>query len=163
MSPLSDSLSLRLRHTGLAMPDAMTRGLIMQKACRNPGGPRHLVGTRFQVCFTPLTGVLFTFPSRYWYTIGRPLVFSLRRWSSRIPTRFHVSRSTQVPEPSLSLSNTGLSPSLAELSCSLLLVTRESVIPALQPRTDESARFGLFPVRSPLLGESMFLSFPAGT
>ena len=74
-----------------------------------------------------------------------------------------MSRSTQVPEPSLSLSNTGLSPSLAELSCSLLLVTRESVIPALQPRTDESARFGLFPVRSPLLRKSMFLSFPPPT
>ena len=74
-----------------------------------------------------------------------------------------MSRSTQVPEPSLSLSNTGLSPSLAELSCSLLLVTRESVIPALQPRTDESARFGLFPVRSPLLGESRLISLPAGT
>ncbi len=28
------------------------------------------VGIRFQVCFTPLVGVLFTFPSRYWCTIG---------------------------------------------------------------------------------------------
>ena len=32
---------------------------------------RLLVGIRFQVCFTPLIGVLFTFPSRYWCTIGR--------------------------------------------------------------------------------------------
>jgi hypothetical protein len=32
---------------------------------------RLLVGLWFQVCFTPLTGVLFTFPSRYWFTIGR--------------------------------------------------------------------------------------------
>ena len=30
-----------------------------------------LVGIRFQELFTPLTGVLFTFPSRYWFTIGR--------------------------------------------------------------------------------------------
>ena len=29
------------------------------------------VGVRFQVYFTPLVGVLFTFPSRYWFTIGR--------------------------------------------------------------------------------------------
>ena len=29
-----------------------------------------------------LTGVLFTFPSRYWFTIGRWRVFSLTRWSS---------------------------------------------------------------------------------
>ena len=41
-----------------------------------------LVGIRFQVLFTPLTGVLFTFPSRYWFTIGRLEVFSLTRWSS---------------------------------------------------------------------------------
>ena len=31
---------------------------------------RLLVGIRFQVYFTPLVGVLFTFPSRYWFTIG---------------------------------------------------------------------------------------------
>ena len=29
------------------------------------------VGIRFQVSFTPLVGVLFTFPSRYLFTIGR--------------------------------------------------------------------------------------------
>ena len=57
-----------------------------------------LVSTRFQVLFTPLTGVLFTFPSRYWFTIGCRRVFSLRRWSSRIPTGFLVSRGTWVPD-----------------------------------------------------------------
>ena len=31
---------------------------------------RLLVGIRFQVYFTPLLGVLFTFPSRYLFTIG---------------------------------------------------------------------------------------------
>ena len=54
-----------------------------------------LVGIRFQVLFTPLTGVLFTFPSRYWFTIGRQRVFSLTRWSSWILAGFHVSRDTQ--------------------------------------------------------------------
>src|SRR5688572_32037810 len=56
-----------------------------------------LVGTRFQVLFTPLTGVLFTFPSRYWFTIGRQGVFSLTRWSSQLPAGFPVSRGTQEP------------------------------------------------------------------
>jgi len=42
--------------------------------------------------------VLFTFPSRYLFTIGRQGVFSLARWSSRIPPGFHVSRSTRVPD-----------------------------------------------------------------
>ena len=56
-----------------------------------------LVDTRFQKLFTPLAGVLFTFPSRYWFTIGHQVVFSLGRWSSQIPTGFLVSRCTQVP------------------------------------------------------------------
>ena len=53
-----------------------------------------LVGNRFQVLLTPLTGVLFTFPSRYLFTIGRHLVFSLMQWSALIHTRFHVSGAT---------------------------------------------------------------------
>ena len=52
------------------------------------GGLRLLVGIRFQVLFHSPPGVLFTFPSRYWCTIGRVRVFSLGRWSSRIPTEF---------------------------------------------------------------------------
>ena len=81
----------------LATPDVMTRGLIMQKACCNPEGPQHLVGTRFQVCFTPLTGVLFAFPSRYLFAIGHRLVFSLGGWAPRIRTEFHVFRPTWDP------------------------------------------------------------------
>jgi hypothetical protein len=55
---------------------------------------RLIVGTRFQVLFHSAPAVLFTFPSRYWFTIGRQVVFSLRRWSSLIQTGFHVSRPT---------------------------------------------------------------------
>ena len=39
--------------------------------------------------------MLFTFPSRYWFTIGQRVVFSLGRWSSRIPTGFHVPGGTR--------------------------------------------------------------------
>jgi len=68
----------------------------MQKVRRHPTwGLRPIVGRRFQVLLTPLTGVLFTFPSRYWFTIGRHLVFSLTQWSAQIHTGFHVSRATQ--------------------------------------------------------------------
>ena len=59
-----------------------------------------LVDIRFQKLFTPLAGVLFTFPSRYWFTIGHQVVLSLGRWSSQIPTGFLVSRRTQVPSRS---------------------------------------------------------------
>ena len=54
-----------------------------------------LVGKWFQVLFHSPPGVLFTFPSRYLFTIGRQVVFSLGRWSSQIPTGFHVPRGTQ--------------------------------------------------------------------
>ena len=57
---------------------------------------RLLVGTRFQVLFHSPLGVLFTFPSRYWFAIGHRRVFSLGEWSPRIPAGFHVSGSTRV-------------------------------------------------------------------
>ena len=53
-----------------------------------------LVSAGFQVLFHSPPGVLFTFPSRYCFTIGHQVVFSLGRWSSLLPTRFHVSRGT---------------------------------------------------------------------
>ena len=55
-----------------------------------------LVSAGFQVLFHSPPGVLFTFPSRYWFTIGHRGVFSLTRWSWWIPTGFLVSRRTQV-------------------------------------------------------------------
>jgi hypothetical protein len=61
-----------------------------------------LVGTRFQVLFHSPSGVLFTFPSRYWCTIGHGRVCSLGGWSPQIPTGFLVSRRTQVPRPLVS-------------------------------------------------------------
>ena len=48
----------------------------------------------FRFYFTPLKGVLFTFPSRYLFTIGHQRVFSLSRWACQIQTEFHVFRST---------------------------------------------------------------------
>ena len=56
---------------------------------------RLLVGIRFQVYFTPLVGVLFTFPSRYLFTIGHQGVFRLGGWSPHVQTGFHVSRLTR--------------------------------------------------------------------
>jgi hypothetical protein len=63
------------------------------------------------------------------------------------------------------LSRTGLSPPMACLSSTVLLADH-FVTPmwkALQPRRGKPPRFGLFPFRSPLLGKSIFLSFPAVT
>ena len=57
---------------------------------------RPLVSIRFQVLFHSPSGVLFTFPSRYYSAIGRQRVFSIGQWSAQVPTWFHVSRGTQV-------------------------------------------------------------------
>ena len=60
--------------------------------------------------------MLFTFPSRYWYTIGLTGVFSLAGWSRRIRAGFLVSRVTQDTTGPRVASHTGLSPSMAVLS-----------------------------------------------
>src|SRR5829696_8271066 len=54
----------------------VTRRLILQKARHQatgkPATPFDCLWARgFRYCFTPLIGVLFTFPSRYSFTIGR--------------------------------------------------------------------------------------------
>ena len=149
----------------LTSHDRETRWLIMQKARSHRASPartacrQSVSGSRF----TPLTGVLFTFPSRYWYTIGRQGVLSLGRWSSQIPTGFLVSRGTQVPPAPRSMSGTGLSPSMTRLPRRFPCLIVDRLMEALQPRTPGGARFGLFPVRSPLLRESLLISFPTGT
>ena len=71
-----------------------------------------LVNIGFQVLFHSPPGVLFNFPSRYFFTIGYQLVFSLTGWSPLFHTRFHVSRTTLDSTLSTCFSYTGLSPSL---------------------------------------------------
>jgi hypothetical protein len=68
----------------------------MQKARRHPTqGLRPLVSVRFQGLFTPLLGVLFTFPSQYSFTIGLLGVFSLGGWCRQIRRGFLLSPPTQ--------------------------------------------------------------------
>ena len=107
--------------------------------------------------------MLFTFPSRYWFAIGLLRVFSLGGWSRRIHTGFLVSRATQGSATLRMASCTGLSPSMEPLSRGFhspcVLRSRGPTTP-LRP---EPEGFGLFPVRSPLLGESFLFSLPTGT
>ena len=103
-SAASDSVAiLKARfHCGsvptLTSPLTATRWLILQKARRHTAGVlRLLVGARFQVLFHSPLGVLFTFPSRYWFAIGHRRVLSLGGWSPQIHTGFHVSGITRDP------------------------------------------------------------------
>jgi hypothetical protein len=62
----------------------------------------------------PLTGALFTFPSRYSSTIGHQGIFRLTTWSWQIHTKFHELRATRDhPKEDTQVSPTGLSPSTA--------------------------------------------------
>ena len=70
----------------------------------------------FRDSFTPLQEVLFTFLSRYWFTIGLRRVFSLGGWARRIHTGFHVPRATQEHHWPRQSSRKGLSPAAAPLS-----------------------------------------------
>jgi len=105
-----------------------------------------LVGIRFQVSFTPLIGVLFTFPSRYWFTIGHRGVLRLGGWSPHVQTRFHVPRPTRGrPDPypygAITLSGAPFQTLPVQISDAT----------------------GLVRVRSPLLTESRLMSFPPAT
>ena len=71
-----------------------------------------LVNIGFQVLFHSPPGVLFTFPSRYCFTIGHQVVFSLMGWSPLLHTRLHVSRTTLDTTMSFDFSLTRLSLSL---------------------------------------------------
>ena len=136
----------------------------MQKARRHPDKSRlrPLVSVWFQVLFTPLLGVLFTFPSRYWFTIGLLGVFSLTRWCWQIHTKFHRLRATQDTRQLFFHTCTGLSPSMILFSKQIPL-RKNNIMQVLLPPDPNGSRFGLFRVRSPLLTKSLLFSPPPGT
>ena len=80
----------------LNLPLTISRRLILQQA-RSQTFSRPPTACKFMVScsFHSPPGVLFTFPSRYCFTIGHSGIFSLTRWSSQIHTGFHVSHATR--------------------------------------------------------------------
>ena len=70
--------------------------------------------------------MLFTFPLRYWFTIGLLEVFSLTRWCWQIQAGFLRSRLTQDTARPQFFALTGLSPAMVQLSrrFSLKLVSK---------------------------------------
>ena len=106
-----------------------------------------------------------------------PGVFSLGGWSPQLPPGFHVSRGTRVPSrsrPSVPYRTVtvsgpafqrGSSGGAVDHSVAGLLPRREGPTTPLPQRQQASSRqrFGLFPVRSPLLGESRLISPPRGS
>ena len=124
--------------------------------------------------------MLFTFPSRYWFTIGHKRVFSLTRWFWQIPTDFHLFRGTReiIPESRKifayeTFTLYGLLFQVIRLIFRFLTLRPYCnsvwIIPTTPTDTTLAGFYvsiGLgkfFPFRSPLLRESLLFSFPPGT
>ena len=98
----------------LTMPPPISRRFILQQERGQALKPSHCLSVNgFMFYFTPLQGFFFTFPSRYYFTIGDSGVFSLTRWSSQIHTGFHVPHATREIENDQKVT-TGLSPSMVQ-------------------------------------------------
>ncbi len=147
----SNSLSLRLPYPVNLATECKSLTHYAKGTQSPQKGSYCLYACGFRFYFTPLPGFFFAFPSRYWFTIGRSLVFSLGGWSPLLQTGFLVSRLTSRFLSTIrTILNTGLSPSLAELSISFFYY----------PNYQKTR---LLRVRSPLLPESRLISFPEDT
>ena len=104
-------LNLATYHNSLARSTKSMRSLALPP----------IVSIRFQVLFHSPPGVLFTFPSRYYFAIGHWLVFRLGGWAPRLHAGFHVSGTTLVSLKRSHISSTGVLPSLLQLSSCLRL------------------------------------------
>ena len=72
LSPYSDSVSLRLPYSvKLANASNSLTHYTKGTQSRNKVRSHCLYAHGFRFYFTPLSGVLFAFPSRYWFTIGQ--------------------------------------------------------------------------------------------
>ena len=149
-----------LQHINLATykysPDRSTKSTISHHYCALSACKYRVSGS-----FHSPPGVLFTFPSQYFFTIGHQVVFRLGGWSPRLPGKFLVFAGTLDTDSCSAFSRTGLSPSLVGLSSAILLHSFNHVC-SPNPAT-LALRFGLFPFRSPLLRKSIFLSLPPPT
>ena len=136
------------------------------------------VSQRFQILFHSPPGVLFTFPSRYYAlsVAGRYLALGDGPpgfgQDSSCPALLRCLQYRPINLTYGALTRSGAPSQTLRLSMSFLLTVRgHAHVPTqiLQPRRGATVctltrrRFGLLPVRSPLLGESLLFSFPLGT
>src|SRR5699024_6945972 len=142
-TPYSDSLSLRLRIFYLTLHGIVTRRSILQKVCRYPlTGFDYLYAHGFRFSFPPLPGCLSPFPhgtgslsvTREYLALGDGPPGFRRNFSCSAVLRIHSGENI--------LSSTGLLPSMADLSRSLLL-KYSFVTPKECPTTPKSKLFGL--------------------
>ena len=137
----------------------------MQKARRHHSrGSDRLQAHGFRFSFTPLSAVLFTFPSRYLFAIGLPGVLSLGGWCRLLRTGFLRPRPTQGSGwVERTFRVRGCHPLRPAFPGAFRYQDTVRVDRPTTPRAPRRPRFGLVPFRSPLLGESLLFSSPPTT
>ena len=150
-TPFSGSLSLRRgasrRHTS---PVTATRRLIMQKA------RRHMIHHAPTACRRMVSGSISPSSSECFspFPHGTGTLSVSREYLALPDGPAAMPRET---------SRTGLSPATARLSRRFRSTPNVQYRGPTTPDRPKPARFGLLPVRSPLLRESLLFSLPAGT
>ncbi len=134
----------------------------MQKACGHPIRGSHSPGAHdFRVSFTPLEGVLFTFPSRYSFAIGRRQYSALWDGPHGFGRGFTCPDLLGIRHGGSALRAWGCHPPRPDFPDGRARASL-SFMPSRNPG-GHVRRFGLVRVRSPLLAESLLISSPRGT
>ena len=108
--------------------------------------------------------MLFTFPSRYWYTIGLTGVFSLAGWARQVHAELLVLRATQDTTTPRHASDTGLSPATVVLSRTFSSQSEYDNVVLQPPRRIATSWVWAAPRSLATTGGIIKLfSFPAGT
>ena len=162
-TPYSDSLSLRLHIRCLTLHQIVTRRFILQRHAithkRALTTCKHTVSSSLSLPFR----VLFTFPhgtgslsvTREYLALGDGPPRFRRNFTCSVVLRIH-SREYVFDYRIITFFDSSFQ--MIRLTCSFVTPYRVSYNPNKQ-----ACWFGLFPFRSPLLRESIFLSLPPGT
>ena len=151
-APYLQILHLAAYHNSLARSTKSTWSLIAPIACK------HKVSGSFSL---PSRGP-FHLSLTVLFSIGHLVVFRLGGWAPRLQTGFHVSGPTLVsvsPDHPFEYGAFTLFGGTFQSSSSRIY----SALSQIHNPKVRRPWFGLFPVRSPLLGKSRLLSFPTGT
>ena len=145
----------------LTLPVSATRRTVLQKVRgRAYKALPQLVDTGFQVLFHSPPGVLFTFPSQYYALSVTKEYLALEGGPSDFPQGFSCLVVLWILLLPIVFVYGAFT--LYGLTSQTVPLTNRFTFAVLNPSM-HARWFGLFPFRSPLLWESMFLSFPPPT
>ena len=145
----------------LTLPVSVTRRTVLQKVRgRTYKVLPQLVDTGFQVLFHSPPGVLFTFPSQYYALSVTKEYLALEGGPSDFPQGFSCLVVLWILLLPIVFVYGAFT--LYGLTSQTVPLTNRFTFAVLNPSM-HARWFGLFPFRSPLLWESMFLSLPPAT